>query len=140
MPELLTSAAKVVHTVNTTNGFTEPDRCYLCCYIRLNRDLVALVDPDDWVRLHKYHWYARKTKNGFYAVRKVRIGQKRQLIYMHREIAGTPAGMETHHKNTFKLDNRKENLDIVTPNDHRFISKGRRRKWHWSNVAEGLPI
>ena len=119
---------------------TIPDRCYLCCFIRLDKDRVALVDPDDWVRLHKYHWFAKATKNGYYAARKIRIGRKRKLIYLHREIAGTPVGMETHHKNRFKLDCRKENLDIVTPEDHRFISKGKQKKWHLSNVAEELLI
>lgn len=111
------------------------DRCFLCCYIRLDKGLVALVDPEDWVRLHKYHWFAKKTKDGYYAARKVWVKGKSRLIYMHREIAGTPVGMETHHGNEFKLDCRKENLEIVTPETHKFISLRTRKKCRSSNMA-----
>ncbi len=105
-----------------------PDRCYLCCFIRLDKGLIALVDPEDWVQLHKYNWFAKKARGGCYAARKVFIKGKPRLIYMHREITGCPVGMVTHHKNRIKTDNRKENLDIVTPETHRFIALRTRRK------------
>lgn len=112
-----------------------PDRCYLCSFIRLSKDMVALVNPEDWVRLHKYYWFPKKTRNGYYAARRVRISGKRRLIYLHREVAGTPVGMETHHKNRFKLDCRSENLEIVTSEMHDFIRRRTRKKCRSSNLA-----
>jgi hypothetical protein len=77
----------------------------------LTKGKVALVDDEDYIELSKYKWgLYTSSKNLFYATR--HDGQK--TIAMHRAIMNTPAGMETDHINGNGLDNRKENLRIVT--------------------------
>jgi len=45
---------------------------------------------------------------------------------MHRIIADAPKGFEVHHKNGCTLDNRKLNLQILTPAAHRTLSSALR--------------
>ena len=69
-------------------------------------DKYALIDQSDYDALSKYRWhyhdgYATANING-------------TSVYMHRMVANTPQGMHTDHINHDKLDNRKENLRVVT--------------------------
>ena len=84
--------------------------------IPLTQGKVALVDDEDYPELSKYNWYADKIGNSFYAVRMAPKHplENRSTILMHRVIAGTPSGLDTDHINGDGLDNRKENLRIVT--------------------------
>jgi hypothetical protein len=41
--------------------------------------------------------------------------------YEHRVVMGRPAGMEVHHKNRVRDDNRPENLMILTPEQHALL-------------------
>lgn len=70
----------------------------------------AIVDSCQYEEISKHKWCFL---NG-YAVRNKHIkGVKSpKMIYMHRQIAETPDGMETDHINGNKLDNRKSNLRI----------------------------
>jgi len=81
----------------------------------------ALVDPDDFERLRKYRWFAKKSKYNWYAVRRVRRNGRDRLIRMHREITNCPAGLQVHHRNGDGLDNRKCNLLVCRPGVHRQI-------------------
>jgi hypothetical protein len=79
--------------------------------ISLTKGKVTLVDDEDYIELSKYKWgLCSSSKNLFYATR--HDGQK--PIAMHRVIMNTPKGMETDHINGNGLDNRRENLRIVT--------------------------
>jgi hypothetical protein len=40
-------------------------------------------------------------------------------ITEHRYVMGNPPGMEVHHKNEVKDDNRRCNLEVLTPSEHR---------------------
>jgi hypothetical protein len=89
--------------------------------IPLTRDLEALVDDDDYERLAPFSWYAEKGANTFYAVRTgPRDGAgKRERFSMHRVILGLPAWSgvgcaEVDHISRDGLDNRKDNLRVVT--------------------------
>lgn len=39
-------------------------------------------------------------------------------VYEHRAVVGNPAGMQVHHKNGVRDDNRLENLEVVTAREH----------------------
>lgn len=77
--------------------------------IELTKGYVAIVDDEDFERLAQWRW---RYCEG-YAVRSM-PGNRRRVIWMHREINGTPDGFETDHRNTNKLDNRRQNLRTAT--------------------------
>ncbi len=83
--------------------------------IPLTQGKIALVDDGDYPELSKYRWCVLKMGNTWYATRKsARVNGKYRTIYMHAVIAGTSKGMHTDHINGNGLDNRRENLRIVT--------------------------
>lgn len=99
--------------------------------IPLTQGQVALVDDEDFDFLNQWKWQAffDKKLNGFYAVRGAKredIGFKfRRRIFMHRIIAKTPNGKMTDHINHNSLDNRKNNLRIVTNRQNQQNRRGK---------------
>jgi len=83
--------------------------------IKLTRGLVALVDDEDYRELNQYKWFADPTKKTYYAKRTVRKNKdKRQSIYMHRQILGEiTKGFMTDHIDSNGLNNQKLNLRVV---------------------------
>ena len=84
--------------------------------IKLTRGLFATVDDHNFEWLSQWKWCALKPNKriGFYAVRKDYSGEEPKLIYMHRVIAKTPAGLICDHINHDTLCNLEENLRNVT--------------------------
>lgn len=85
--------------------------------ILLTQGKVALVDDADYDEQSLHKWYALKNGNTHYAVRnspRDPVTHKQTLIPMHAVIAGTPKEMDTDHINGDGLDNRCENLRVVT--------------------------
>lgn len=87
--------------------------------IRLSHGLYAIVNPKDYIWLSRWRWKAKKSKSGWYAVRVRRFRGKEYLIRMHREITACPQDKVPHHKNRKTLDNRRCNLENLTPAEHR---------------------
>lgn len=75
--------------------------------IPLTQGKVALVDDEDYERLNQFKWFASKNGKTYYAIRKSKI-------LMHRTIITPPSGFEIDHINGNGLDNRRENLRIVS--------------------------
>jgi hypothetical protein len=71
----------------------------------------VFVDAADLHIVDGYNWRISRRPNGR-AYARARVGE--QTIYMHRLIDGTPAGMETDHRNGNGLDNRRTNLRTAT--------------------------
>lgn len=92
--------------------------------ITLTQNKVTIVDDENYEQLNRFKWVAHKRDKTFYAVRHP-FGEGDKLIYMHREIIGIPKNMETDHINGDGLDNRKENLRIVTKRQNQQNQKNR---------------
>lgn len=77
--------------------------------IPLTQGKFALVDDEDFEYLSQWKWHYQKDKSSGYAKRKESSGKS---YFLHREVAKTPLGFITDHKNGNTLDNRRENLRI----------------------------
>ncbi len=87
--------------------------------IKLTQGLFAIVDPEDYEKLNKYKWFAKIDERTYYAAR-IENGKK---IYMHRQIKQPPRGFVVDHINHKGFDNRKANLQIVTPAENNYNSR-----------------
>jgi hypothetical protein len=100
--------------------------------IYLTRNLFALVDNEDFDYLNKFKWHAHKNGNTSYARTPILDHTKKggqAILNMHRIIMNCPDNMQIDHINHNGLDNRKENLRIVT-----------KRENHWNRVDQSLYI
>ncbi len=88
--------------------------------IPLTKGQFATVDDADYEWLNKWKWHAwwSNTTLSFYAVRTTpKIDGKRLTVRMHREVLGLPwkgRSEQTDHIDHNTLDNRRENLRVVT--------------------------
>jgi len=78
-----------------------------------------MIDPEDYEKIKRYHWRLVRSNSCSYAVRKFTRQGKTFYVRMHRQIMNCPKGKEVHHINHDTLDNRKCNLAIVTPWEHK---------------------
>lgn len=94
--------------------------------VPLSKGMVALISPQDaeLVLQAKWHvigsawlWYAYTTNHPNHQGR----------IAMHNLIVQPPPGLEVDHKNRNGLDNRRENLRIVTPVENQW-NKGKKNR------------
>lgn len=101
--------------------------------IYLTQGKASLVDDDVYEKIGNLKWCAircSKSEN-FYAYK--RINNKN--VSMHQYILGSPGGI-TDHINGDTLDNRKENLRIVTVQQNAFNRK--KRKGNSSSSYKGV--
>src|SRR5690554_1628702 len=105
--------------------------------IELTNGNHALVDEDLYEFLNKWNWI----ESSFgYAIRFETIpnsGSKQKRIWMHRVIVDTPEHLITDHINGNKLDNRKENLRIVT---HTENGANRKKKYNSKSKYKGVSL
>ena len=96
----------------------------------------TLVDVDDLQMVGQHTW--RLSSHG-YAVRSAMEGGRKQTIYLHREIGGTPAGLATDHVNGDRLDNRRSNLRTATPGQNNANGQDRPRRSGYRGVYWHRP-
>jgi len=95
--------------------------------IPLTQNQVAIVDDEDYDWLSQFKWHAKKARSNsdeYYAA--LSVGQRghQHTVFMHRVIMRCPADKVVNHRNTNKLDNRKQNLQVCDPNEnHRYPRK-----------------
>lgn len=78
--------------------------------IQLTKGCVTIVDDEDYEKLIRYSWFAKKNHKKFYAQR--RSGMKH--FQMHDEIMQPPPGFSVDHINGDSLDNRRYNLRLAS--------------------------
>lgn len=102
----------------------------------LTQNKKAKVSNEDFESLGKYRWYYKHQAGGGYAARNTPYSQgvPRKTIRMHRQIMDTPVGFETDHINGDKLDNRRENLRIVSKSQNQW----NRKKQNGSSKYKGV--
>lgn len=90
--------------------------------IELTQGKVAIIDDEDYEIVSKHNWRAYKDKNTYYAITRYEHTPPYSQISLHRFIMNDPEGMVVDHIDGNGLNNKKENLRIVTRqqnNSHR---------------------
>lgn len=84
--------------------------------ISLTRGQSAIVSDADYDWLNQWKWFAsfHSRIGGYYAARGIRKHGHTDIIKMHRLVVGAQPREIVDHKNRNPLDNRRENLRIVT--------------------------
>ena len=77
----------------------------------LNNGKTTLIDKEDYEFLSQYKW--RESSYG-YAIRDV-FNPHHTTRFLHQDLVQTKEGMQLDHINGDKLDNRRDNLREVTP-------------------------
>lgn len=80
--------------------------------IPLTQGKFAVVDDDDYAWLSQWSWTAVKPRKSRSWYAHMQDGRRTRAL--HRVIMGDPAGAEVDHVNGDGLDNRRENLRVVT--------------------------
>ena len=83
------------------------------CILTLTQGYYALVDALDYPIVSQHRWSAQtfNRKDKVYAARFVRVGTRRQKVYLHRQLCGLAIGDPLcDHRNGNGLDNRRSNL------------------------------
>lgn len=80
------------------------------CVIVPPNNKQMFCDIEDWEKLSVYCWF--EDKSG-YAYANVNRGKKKTVRF-HQMLFDAPSGMTVDHINRNKLDNRKENIRVVT--------------------------
>jgi len=83
----------------------------------------CIIDKEDGNRICHYTWKLRKVRTQYYACRKVVTNGREFLVFMHRQITRCPNHLVVHHQNRCGLDNRKCNLQLMTPQEHHLLHK-----------------
>lgn len=97
-----------------------PERLAGIAVIPLDGGHLAVVDAEDypyltqWVWLYMGDYGRRKPGTGYAQATLSRATGRPQSVYMHRLITGAPMGMVVDHINGDPLDNRRQNLRVVT--------------------------
>lgn len=84
--------------------------------INLTQGFICVVSNEDFTRLSKYAWRVShsKGKGRKYGEPYAATTIKGKKFYMHRLIMKNPVGKIVDHINNQTLDNRRENLRIVS--------------------------
>jgi hypothetical protein len=79
-------------------------------WARLTKGYVALVSPDDAVRIQHQSYAVQFCRGKLYAAHAVTINGKKQTTLLHRELLDSAPDQQTNFKNGNTLDCRRKNI------------------------------
>ena len=77
---------------------------------------IVLVDRNVFEWACSWHWLI--SSHGYVLAHVPNSGRRGKLVYLHQLICPVPSSFVIDHRNRNKLDNRKENLRIVTRSEN----------------------
>ncbi len=80
--------------------------------IELTQGLFSLVDDCDADHISQFSWHPAKSGKLVYAI--TTLYEPKQTLSIHRLIMAPPRGLVVDHINCDGLDNRRENLRVIT--------------------------
>jgi len=92
-------------------------------YVSLTRGYEAVIDADKAEFIGQWNWHASPSRSNVYALRSTEIKGKYIGFRMHRVLIGAPDHLHVDHINGDSLDNRIENLRLVTNHQNCFNRK-----------------
>ena len=72
---------------------------------------IAIIDKEDIDRCKQHKWHIKESRNTDYAITTINENKK---IFLHRYILNYTGNLDIDHINHNGLDNRKENLRIIS--------------------------
>jgi hypothetical protein len=85
----------------------------------------TIVSTDDYAWLSSFSWFIKKSAASSYVCTRKIVKGKSHTVRMHRLIMQCPSWLKVHHINHNTLDNRRENLTVITEREHRHFDG-----WH----------
>ena len=79
------------------------------------------IDREDICYVYAFSWHVKYSLHYKYVYRAYVSGGKVKHAYMHRELTGCPKNKCVHHINYCGLDNRRENLLVMTPAENHVL-------------------
>lgn len=87
--------------------------------IKLTQGQVAIIDDEDFDKINKYSWYARRARHGYYATANDIPWALNNIVHMHNIIMGkAPNGLIVDHRDRDGLNNQKSDLRFSTPSQN----------------------
>lgn len=108
--------------------------------IKLSQGCKAIVDNGDYFRISQYKWNVTQNGHGYFYARRL---DGKTPVYMHREVMYAKKGQEVDHINKDTLDNRSDNLRIVSRRSQRANSskrKDNRNEYKGVHIVNGKYI
>ena len=114
-------------------GARGPNPYTLCpdgsALIYLTKGRVCVVDQGDLEQVLTFRWCTIVAKRAVYAGS--RAGKGAKLILMHRFLMGNPPDQEVHHKDNDTLNNRRDNLEVLSHAEHKLHHMDERVHLRW---------
>ncbi len=92
--------------------------------INLTNGYITVIDDKDYDLISSYTWHSKLSHSGnVCAATNIRRDGKQRTVRMHRFIMNAEKGTIIDHLNNNSLDNRRENLKIVSNRDNAINNK-----------------